>query len=48
MQSADTARGRWASRAVQAMFLLVLIAVWYLGTNWGAVSPILLPNPVAV
>ena len=36
-------RGRWASRAVQALFLLVLILGWYLSTNWWHVSPILLP-----
>jgi ABC-type nitrate/sulfonate/bicarbonate transport system permease component len=41
-------RGRWASRAVQALFLIGLIALWYFGTTWGHVSPILLPNPVSV
>ena len=42
------ARGRWTSRAVQALFLIALILVWYLSTNWWHVSPILLPDPVAV
>jgi ABC-type nitrate/sulfonate/bicarbonate transport system permease component len=41
-------RGRWASRAVQALFLLALLLAWYLSTNWWHVSPILLPNPIAV
>jgi ABC-type nitrate/sulfonate/bicarbonate transport system permease component len=45
---ADRARDRWASRAVQALFLIVLIALWYLATTWGQVSRILLPNPLAV
>jgi len=40
--------GQLASRAVQAAFVLGLIAVWYLATNWWRISPILLPNPVAV
>jgi ABC-type nitrate/sulfonate/bicarbonate transport system permease component len=44
----DRDRGRWASRAVQALFLIVLIAFWYFLTTWGQVSPILLPNPLAV
>jgi ABC-type nitrate/sulfonate/bicarbonate transport system permease component len=40
--------GRLASRAVQAAFLIVLVALWYLGaTRWG-VNPLLLPNPVKV
>jgi ABC-type nitrate/sulfonate/bicarbonate transport system permease component len=41
-------RSRWASRAVQALFLIVLISAWYFETATGRVSPILLPNPVAV
>jgi ABC-type nitrate/sulfonate/bicarbonate transport system permease component len=41
-------RGRWASRAVQALFLVGLIAGWYLLTTWGHVAAILLPNPLAV
>ena len=39
---------RWASRAVQALFLIVLIAVWYFETASGRISPILLPPPGAV
>ena len=41
-------RGRWASRAVQALFLVALISLWAFATTWGHVSPILLPNPLAV
>ncbi len=41
-------RQRLASRAVQAMFLLVLIALWYLAATRWHVSPLLLPNPVPV
>jgi len=37
-----------ASRAVQATFLIVLIALWYLATTRWKVSPLLLPNPVRV
>lgn len=39
---------RLASRAVQAAFLLVLVALWYLAATRWKVSPLLLPNPVAV
>jgi ABC-type nitrate/sulfonate/bicarbonate transport system permease component len=45
---ADRGRGAWASRAVQALFLIVLISLWAFATIWGHVSPILLPNPLAV
>ena len=38
----------WASRAVQAAFVIVLIGTWYIATNYGRISPILLPNPIAV
>ena len=37
-----------ASRAVQATFLIVLIVLWYLATTRWRVSPLLLPNPLAV
>src|SRR4030081_2815186 len=37
-----------ASRGVQAAFLIVLVALWYLATSRWHVSPILLPSPVAV
>ena len=40
--------GRLASRAVQATFVLGLAATWYVATNYGGISSILLPNPVAV
>jgi ABC-type nitrate/sulfonate/bicarbonate transport system permease component len=41
-------RGRLASRGVQAAFVIVLVGLWYLGTTHWRISPILLPNPVAV
>jgi ABC-type nitrate/sulfonate/bicarbonate transport system permease component len=41
-------RQRLGSRAVQATFLSVLIALWYLATTRWRVSPLLLPNPVPV
>jgi ABC-type nitrate/sulfonate/bicarbonate transport system permease component len=44
----DRNRGKFGSRAVQALFLIVLIVLWYLATTRWRVSPILLPNPVAV
>jgi ABC-type nitrate/sulfonate/bicarbonate transport system permease component len=44
----DEREGRLASRAVQAAFLIAVIALWYLAaTRWG-VSPLLLPNPTVV
>src|SRR5262249_24107465 len=49
MRPADNEReGRLASRAVQATFLIALVALWYLATTRWRVSPPLLPNPVAV
>jgi ABC-type nitrate/sulfonate/bicarbonate transport system permease component len=41
-------RSRWASRAVQIAFLLVLLGAWFLGTTYGRINPILLPNPANV
>ena len=41
-------RGAWASRTVQALFLIALIALWAFATTFGHVSPILLPNPLSV
>jgi ABC-type nitrate/sulfonate/bicarbonate transport system permease component len=41
-------RGKIASRAVQAGFLAGVIALWYLGTAYWGISPILLPNPLNV
>ena len=39
---------RFASRAVQIGFLLALLVLWYLATNFWGVNKLLLPNPVAV
>ena len=36
------------SRLVQVAFVVVLVGAWYIGTTWGKISPILLPNPVNV
>jgi len=47
-ERADRNAARWASRAVQLSFLIALIALWFWLTTWGHVSPILLPNPLAV
>ena len=37
-----------ASRLVQFAFVVVLLGAWYIGTTYGKISPILLPNPVKV
>jgi ABC-type nitrate/sulfonate/bicarbonate transport system permease component len=37
-----------ASRLVQLGFVLALFGAWYIATNYGGISPILLPNPVKV
>lgn len=42
------AGNRWASRAVQAGFIIILVGLWFFGTNYWRISPILLPNPVNV
>ena len=42
---ADPDKNRWASRAVQALFLIALISIWYFLTASGRVSKILLPGP---
>ena len=42
------AGNRWASRAVQAGFIIILVGLWFLGTNYWRISPILLPNPANV
>jgi ABC-type nitrate/sulfonate/bicarbonate transport system permease component len=44
----ERGEGRLASRAVQATFVLGLAGTWYVATNYGGISSILLPNPVAV
>jgi ABC-type nitrate/sulfonate/bicarbonate transport system permease component len=41
-------RRRLASWAVQVGFLLVLLLLWYLATNFWGVNKLLLPNPVSV
>lgn len=41
-------RDRIASRAVQIAFIVALLTLWYLGTNYWHISHILLPNPVNV
>src|SRR5262249_59267894 len=46
--SGNEREGRLASRAVQAMFLIALVALWYLATTRWRVSPLLLPNPLTV
>jgi ABC-type nitrate/sulfonate/bicarbonate transport system permease component len=38
----------WAGRAVQAGFLIVLLLLWYVSTNYWGVSHLLLPEPVQV
>jgi len=48
MSSRQDRRDRLASRAVQVGFLAALMALWYLGTAYWGVSPLLLPNPVKV
>jgi ABC-type nitrate/sulfonate/bicarbonate transport system permease component len=47
-EASRQARSKLLSRGVQAGFVLVLLAAWYLGTTYGRISPILLPNPVNV
>jgi len=46
--SARETRTRWASRAVQALFIVVLISAWAIATSWGQISQILLPAPLPV
>jgi ABC-type nitrate/sulfonate/bicarbonate transport system permease component len=41
-------RQRLASRLVQAGFLIVLLALWYLATTRWGINRLLLPNPVSV
>jgi ABC-type nitrate/sulfonate/bicarbonate transport system permease component len=41
-------RSKLGSRAVQIGFVVVLVGAWYIGTTYGRISPILLPNPVNV
>jgi ABC-type nitrate/sulfonate/bicarbonate transport system permease component len=41
-------RSKLASRAVQVAFVGAVLLLWYLGTTYWGISPILLPNPVKV
>jgi ABC-type nitrate/sulfonate/bicarbonate transport system permease component len=41
-------RSKIASRAVQVAFVAGIVLLWYLGTTYWGISPILLPNPVKV
>jgi ABC-type nitrate/sulfonate/bicarbonate transport system permease component len=41
-------RSRLASRAVQVGFLVAVLLLWYFGTTYWGISPLLLPNPVNV
>ena len=41
-------QGQLVSRAVQVAFVLILFGLWYAGTTYWRISPILLPNPLAV
>jgi ABC-type nitrate/sulfonate/bicarbonate transport system permease component len=45
---ADPDKRRWASRAVQTLFLVALLWFWYFLTASGRVSAILLPGPGSV
>jgi len=47
-EASKQARSRFLSRGVQVAFVVILLAGWYGGTTYGRISPILLPNPVAV
>lgn len=47
-RSGKQREGYLASRGVQATFLIVLIVLWYLASSRWHVSPLLLPNPIAV
>src|SRR5438046_1279174 len=42
------ADNRWASSAVQAAFIIILVGQWFFGTSYWRISPILLPNPANV
>jgi ABC-type nitrate/sulfonate/bicarbonate transport system permease component len=48
MSARQDRRGRLASRAVQIGFVAAALLLWYLGTAYWGVSPLLLPNPVKV
>jgi ABC-type nitrate/sulfonate/bicarbonate transport system permease component len=48
MSARQDRRGRLASRGVQLGFIVGVLLLWYLGTAYWGVSPLLLPNPVKV
>jgi ABC-type nitrate/sulfonate/bicarbonate transport system permease component len=48
MSARRNRRNRIASRAVQIGFVIILLALWYLGTTYWGVSRVLLPNPLKV
>jgi ABC-type nitrate/sulfonate/bicarbonate transport system permease component len=48
MNGRESRRDRMLSRAVQVVFVLGLMALWYLATTQWKVSHLLLPNPVIV
>jgi ABC-type nitrate/sulfonate/bicarbonate transport system permease component len=48
MNTRQSRRDKLMSRLVQAGFLVSLLLLWYLGTAYWGISPILLPNPVKV
>ncbi len=48
MNGRESRRDRMLSRAVQVVFVLGLVTLWYLATTQWKVSHLLLPNPVIV
>lgn len=48
MSTRQDRRAKLASRGVQIAFVLGLLLVWYLGTNYWGISHLLLPNPINV
>lgn len=48
MSARQERRAQIGARAVQIGFVVVLLALWYLGTAYWGISRILLPNPVNV
>jgi ABC-type nitrate/sulfonate/bicarbonate transport system permease component len=48
MSARQNRRNRVVSRAVQIGFVIILVALWYLGTTYWGISRVLLPNPVKV
>jgi ABC-type nitrate/sulfonate/bicarbonate transport system permease component len=48
MSARQDRRGRLASRGVQLAFIVGVLLLWYFGTAYWGVSPLLLPNPVKV